>query len=112
MRRRSRSLCRISAERIFLGGRAASAGAGEGAVGDDEGVVGLASDAAEDLGAGGDEDAALALHVDHVGAWVDGADVVFDISTIVPGYWGAVALGRVAQQDAIYDIEHGKEIRL
>ena len=49
---------------------------------------------------------------EYVGAWVDGADVVFDISTIVPGYWGAVALGRVAQQDAIYDIEHGKEIRL
>ena len=49
---------------------------------------------------------------EYVGAWVDGADVVFDISTVVPGYWDAVALGRVAQQDAIYDIERGKEIRL
>lgn len=49
---------------------------------------------------------------EYVGAWVDGADVVFDISTIVPGYRDAVALGRSAQQDAIYDIERGKEIRL
>ena len=49
---------------------------------------------------------------EYVGAWVDGSDVVFDISTIVPGYWDAVALGRVTQQDAIYDIERGKEIRL
>ena len=49
---------------------------------------------------------------EYVGAWVDGSDVVFDISTVVPGYWDAVALGRVTQQDAIYDIERGKEIRL
>ena len=49
---------------------------------------------------------------EYVGAWVDGPDVVFDISTIVPGYWDAVALGRSARQDAIYDIERGKEIRL
>ena len=49
---------------------------------------------------------------EYVGARVDGADVVLDVSTVVPGYRGAVAMGRAARQDAIYDIERGKEIRL
>lgn len=62
---------------VLFGGGAPFACAGEWAVGD-----GVVVDAAEDFGAGGDEDGAASLEVDHVGAGVDNAQGAVEVEGI------------------------------
>lgn len=45
-----------------------------------------------------------------VGTWVDGEDIVFDVSHIVPDESTAMRLATERGEKAIYDITNGKEI--
>jgi len=47
-----------------------------------------------------------------VGTWVDGEDIVFDVTTLVDDISSAKALGRERGEKAIYSIENSKEITL
>lgn len=47
-----------------------------------------------------------------VGTWVDGEDIVFDVTTLVEDISVAKALGRERGEKAIYSIENSKEITL
>tara|TARA_E500000318_G_scaffold98553_1_gene99952 strand:- start:782 stop:1282 length:501 start_codon:yes stop_codon:yes gene_type:complete len=47
-----------------------------------------------------------------VGTWVDGEDIVFDVTTLVEDLSVAKALGRMREEKAIYSIENSKEITL
>ena len=47
-----------------------------------------------------------------VGTWVDGEDVVFDVTTLVDDISSAKSLGRERGEKAIYSIENSKEITL
>ena len=66
---------------------AAAARAGEGAIGEDELAIVAFAHAAENFGTTRDENAAIGLHVDHVGTGVDGAQGAVDIE----GIGGALA---------------------
>ena len=45
-----------------------------------------------------------------VGTWVDGEDIVFDVSQIVHDESTAMRLAQERNEKAIYDITNGKEI--
>lgn len=47
-----------------------------------------------------------------VGTWVDGEDIVFDVTTLVDDFSSACKLGDVRGEKAIYSIENSKEITL
>ena len=47
-----------------------------------------------------------------VGTWVDGEDIVFDVTTLVDDYSEACRLGEERGEKAIYSIENSKEITL
>ena len=47
-----------------------------------------------------------------VGTWVDGEDIVFDVTTLVDDISVAKSLGRERGEKAIYSIENSKEITL
>ena len=47
-----------------------------------------------------------------VGTWVDGEDIVFDVTTLVDDFSEACKLGDVRGEKAIYSIENSKEITL
>jgi len=47
-----------------------------------------------------------------VGTWVDGEDIVFDVTTLVEDVSVAKSLGRERGEKAIYSIENSKEITL
>lgn len=47
-----------------------------------------------------------------VGTWVDGEDIVFDVTTLVGDQSVAVRVGKGRDEKAIYDITNGKEITL
>lgn len=47
-----------------------------------------------------------------VGTWVDGEDIVFDVTTLVDDISSAKSLGRQRGEKAIYSIENSKEITL
>ncbi len=47
-----------------------------------------------------------------VGTWVDGEDIVFDVTTLVDDISSAKSLGRERGEKAIYSIENSKEITL
>jgi len=47
-----------------------------------------------------------------VGTWVDGEDIVFDVTTLVDDISSAKALGRERGEKAIYSIDNSKEITL
>jgi hypothetical protein len=47
-----------------------------------------------------------------VGTWVDGEDIVFDVTTLVDDLSVAKALGRAREEKAIYSIENAKEYTL
>jgi len=47
-----------------------------------------------------------------VGTWVDGEDIVFDVTTLVDDLSVAKALGRAREEKAIYSIDNSKEITL
>ena len=92
----------LALEACVVGGVLAPAAcACEGAVGDFE-AAGGAADAAEDLGAAGDQDAALGLDIGHVGAWIDGAKGAIDIE----GVGWAWALEALAEDD-LEDVARG-----
>ena len=47
-----------------------------------------------------------------VGTWVDGEDIVFDVTTLVDDFSEACKLGDVRGEKAIYSIENAKEYTL
>lgn len=47
-----------------------------------------------------------------VGTWVDGEDIVFDVTTLVDDFSEACRLGEERGEKAIYSIENSKEITL
>ena len=47
-----------------------------------------------------------------VGTWVDGEDIVFDVTTLVDDQSEAMRLGKERGEKAIYSIDNGKEITL
>lgn len=47
-----------------------------------------------------------------VGTWVDGEDIVFDVTTLVDDQSEAMRLGKERGEKAIYSIENSKEITL
>lgn len=47
-----------------------------------------------------------------VGTWVDGEDIVFDVTTLVEDFSEACRLGDERGEKAIYSIENSKEITL
>ncbi len=47
-----------------------------------------------------------------VGTWVDGEDIVFDVTTLVEDFSEACKLGDVRGEKAIYSIENAKEYTL
>ena len=47
-----------------------------------------------------------------VGTWVDGEDIVFDVTTLVDDFSEACRLGDVRGEKAIYSIDNAKEIKL
>ena len=47
-----------------------------------------------------------------VGTWVDGEDIVFDVTTLVDDISSAKSLGRERGEKAIYSIENAKEYTL
>ena len=51
-------------------------------------------------------------HPPCVGTWVDGEDIVFDVTTLVDDFSEACRLGDERGEKAIYSIENSKEITL
>ena len=52
--------------------------------------------------------AELATTGNYLGTWVDGSDVVLDISEVVQDTARAIALGRARKQDAIFNLGTGE----